>query len=358
MLTTGKLLCGPVILKVDSGPGRMVASAESIRKRAEYLEMGLLILMGLPNATSVQQEMDIIYQGFKAATYARGHALLTYKLMVRGRKTQANRIVQRELMVEDAGNEQPPPPAATTLNIGFDELSVVVNGIDGDPLDMRPFSKFFTQERIIKSWEKVGFVPFTRKCLLHPKVRHELGQDTEARATELEQVQCTYGNLVTRAEEDGLNAGVFDAFVPTAVLVQRMTDEDAQVRELVEKKGAFSASALWNVCATRIGNASVVIKAQQEHVRMQEEKTVLLSQTRTERRAKLLLSAQEAHQKYIATNGTSLTDKDWGNIVRWVLPEAGVVGVMKDLKKKEAIIEKLATLDRDWKTYIPPIVHV
>jgi hypothetical protein len=46
----------------------MVASDESITKRAELTEKGLLILLGLPNATSVQQEMDEVFQGFKAAT--------------------------------------------------------------------------------------------------------------------------------------------------------------------------------------------------------------------------------------------------------------------------------------------------
>ncbi len=68
----GRLLCGPVILKVDSGPGQIVASEESILKRAEFLEMGLFILMGLPNTTSVQQEMDVLYGAFKSAAYARG----------------------------------------------------------------------------------------------------------------------------------------------------------------------------------------------------------------------------------------------------------------------------------------------
>jgi hypothetical protein len=41
---------------------------ESISKRAEFLELGLLILMGLPNATSVNQEMDALYGAFKSAT--------------------------------------------------------------------------------------------------------------------------------------------------------------------------------------------------------------------------------------------------------------------------------------------------
>jgi hypothetical protein len=45
-----------------------------------------------------------------------------------------------------------------------------------------------------------------------------------------------------------------------------------------------------------------------------------------------------------AAGATSMTDKDWGNVVRWVLPEAKVPGLMQDLKKEEAIFAKLATL--------------
>ncbi len=51
---TGRLLKGPVLLKLDAGPGRIVALEEVILKQAEYFEKGLTIVMGLPNATSVQ----------------------------------------------------------------------------------------------------------------------------------------------------------------------------------------------------------------------------------------------------------------------------------------------------------------
>jgi hypothetical protein len=59
--TPGKLLCGPVILKVDSGPGRIIANLDSISKRAAFSERGLLMLVGLPNANSVNQEKDALY---------------------------------------------------------------------------------------------------------------------------------------------------------------------------------------------------------------------------------------------------------------------------------------------------------
>ena len=47
-----------------------------------------------------------------------------------------------------------------------------------------------------------------------------------------------------------------------------------------------------------------------------------------------LQKAQQALTKYLA-NENSLIDKDWGDVVRWVLPEAKVVFLLKDLKRKE-----------------------
>ena len=48
-----------------------------------------------------------------------------------------------------------------------------------------------------------------------------------------------------------------------------------------------------------------------------------------------------------------LKEKDWDDIVRWVLLEAKVPGLMRNLRKRDAIIAKLNTLERDLVTYIP-----
>jgi hypothetical protein len=60
----GKLKQGPVILKLDAGPVRIVSDYIILAKQEELFERGLTILMGLPNATSVQQEMDALYGPF------------------------------------------------------------------------------------------------------------------------------------------------------------------------------------------------------------------------------------------------------------------------------------------------------
>ncbi len=52
-------------------------------------------------------------------------------------------------------------------------------------------------------------------------------------------------------------------------------------------------------------------------------------------------------------NVDSLTDKDWGGIVKWVMPEAGV-SVVLNFFKKDVIIAKLMKLDPVWTSFSPP----
>jgi hypothetical protein len=315
-----------------------VASHASISKREQYFDMGLIILAGLPNSTSVQQEMDALYGPFKTATYARGEHVLMEKIKERG--------MRRGTAV----------PGASILSLGFDDLATIVDGKTGDDISLKPFTKHFTEEKILRAWAKVGFVPFTRHCMTDKKVRHELGQKNVN--IDLEVLHNKYTDLVAAAEDHGLNQGVFIAAIPVAYRLERSVDEDEQVRQLVSQKGAFSASAQWNHCGTRVGNARVILRAQREQLAIDEARATAVTQNRLGRQAKLLVNAQKALDKYKAVGSDALNDKDWGDIVRWVLPEAKVAGLMRDLKKKDAIITKLATLERDWKTYIPPSTPV
>jgi hypothetical protein len=53
-----------------------------------------------------------------------------------------------------------------------------------------------------------------------------------------------------------------------------------------------------------------------------------------------------------------MTDKDWNEIIRWVLPESDADGLLKDLWRQAVVMQKLMSLDRDWKTYIPLVDEV
>jgi hypothetical protein len=195
-----ELLCGPVILKVDSGPGQIIANLNSISKLAAFRELGLLILMGLLNATSVNQEMDALYGSFKAATYARGEVNLTERMQLRG--------LERSAAAAAAGNGATAVPTLTLFAMGFEDTSTVVNGNSTDDVSMKPFTRTFTREKILRSWLKVGFCPLTRNCIQNKKVRHELGQALQDKV--LKDLHKSYTGVVRQADEEGLNAGIFD----------------------------------------------------------------------------------------------------------------------------------------------------
>ena len=168
----------------------------------------------------------------------------------------------------------------------------------------------------------------------------------------LEHLQFRYNLLVDNLEGDGFNPGIFDTVIPTAAHVQRAATEDAQIEELLKSGKAFSASGQWNFCESRIGNAGVTLMAQKRQLQLNETVRTNTANKKNEAQLKTLERAQAALAKY-ETDAGSLTEKDWGEIVRWVLPVAKVPYLLKDLKKREQILAKLETLTNAWTTYIP-----
>ena len=185
-------------------------------------------------------------------------------------------------------------------------------------------------------------------------MRKELGQHNKD--DDLERLQFRYDVLVDSVEASGFNPGIFDAVIPTAAHVQRGATEAGQVKELLQNNKAFSASGQWNSCESRIGNAGVTIQAQKQQLELNENVRLLVVNKKSEAQVKILGNAQTALHKYNADEN-SLNDKEWGDIVRWVLPEAKIDFLLKDLRRKVQILTKLASLPKDWTTYIPrPIV--
>ena len=64
----GKLIACSIILKTDSGQGRLVATFSSIEFRERMQQCGVYIVLGLPNNTSCTQEQDQLYQEFEGKT--------------------------------------------------------------------------------------------------------------------------------------------------------------------------------------------------------------------------------------------------------------------------------------------------
>ena len=185
-------------------------------------------------------------------------------------------------------------------------------------------------------------------------MRKELGQ--QVRDDGLEALQLQYDVLADKVETRGFNVGIFESIIPTAQRVKRGRTETEQVEELLKGGKAFSASGQWNLCSSRIGNAGVTLEAQKRQLQLNDQARLALESRKNDAQVKTLEKAQTALEKF-NLDENSLNDKDWGDVVSWVLPAAKVDHLLKDLKRKDQILQKLASLPREWTTYIPRRQH-
>ena len=89
IIKDGKVIKGPVIFKTDSGPGRFKDNIEHVEFLEEMNNIGLKIILSLPNATSVHAELDQFFGPFKG--YCRSRTLDHFSLKL---KTKINDIKQ------------------------------------------------------------------------------------------------------------------------------------------------------------------------------------------------------------------------------------------------------------------------
>ena len=197
----GRLLQGPILIKVDGGQGRVSKKFSNILFRRRMELMGVYIICGLPNSTAVTQEMDDFFRVFKAMCRMNTQKIFAEKTL------QSSLAVQKK--GEDGDN--------IVVSLSNSDLAYIVNGKQEDPVEERPFDCCFVLEKIFKSWMNVGLIPFTRKCMKHPKVRHLLGKGGSHEGemqSKLQHLLVKYENIKQKVREAGLNADVFNAKIP------------------------------------------------------------------------------------------------------------------------------------------------
>ena len=74
-----RLVKGPLLVKTDNGTGRQSKSQMNIKFRQDMHALGFYIAPGLPNSTSVSQEMDDLYKTFKGMTNTTSQEVFTRK---------------------------------------------------------------------------------------------------------------------------------------------------------------------------------------------------------------------------------------------------------------------------------------
>ena len=70
----------------------------------------------------------------------------------------------------------------------------------------------------------------------------------------------------------------------------------------------------------------------------------------------MLEKAQEVLAKFNQQGDHDMSTRDWQHIIRWVLPESKVPGLLKNLKTADAVKEFLNNLENPWASYIQPCV--
>ena len=293
IMENGKVIQGLVFLKTDSGPGRFKEDMEHILFLEHMNSIGLNIILSLPNGTSVHAELDQFFGSYKGYCRTRTLNHFAEKLGDKIRLIEENKKIQmtrnealhvnglknlekefcnvrkdpeRGDQHEDATKEFTKVKCVVGLTNA--DLSVMINGKEDDEIENKPFDRCFIKSKILDAFYKVGFVPFTRKCLSNPKVRHELDEGT-SKSGELEKIQENYNKHRKEVEKLGFN-NVFDAKLPKKKKPKMKSSVKERVQDLINKNKAFTCSGLFMYMGTMICNSKEVITAQKELMRRSE----------------------------------------------------------------------------------------
>ena len=286
---TNKILSGPLIVKTDAGPGRLCMEAKSWKFRARMWDAGIIILLGLPNGTSVNQEQDQGYQVYQPAVKASTQRVVSIKLADRVLARKKARLAKErnvpnvddmplladlndlddildgeydededavyahdgeeggadDVEVDDEFDQLVAEQDAVVeykknlMNVGLGNLDLghMVNGYPGDPIDKRPFDNSFRRPNVLRWWRQVGFLPMNRHALKDPKVRYELGEGgaPEEDGKRLALLEEAYKEGAAGLERLGLKGiDAFDVELPRATDIKFGEKDEKKIDEMMK----------------------------------------------------------------------------------------------------------------------------
>ena len=260
-------------------------------------KIGVHILHSLPNGTACTAEMDQLFTSFNkqrcdSSTLRVAGKKIAARLAAWARKKETE---NKQNNNDDSGDDNDDDDddmaaeaeageatskkqlSACNINLGNLDLGNMVNGYEGDKINMRPFDYCFQKQTIINTWKKVGFIPMTANAVNDSKVRHELGEGS-APAAEQERLEA----LVTdyAAKSDGLTAIGFNGDLLD--LEPRVVDDDddvpsdeeEQAQGIVKNKGMTKAGRLYKAGIV-VANSRVILRVHeiaQEHEAAEKQK--------------------------------------------------------------------------------------
>jgi len=267
-----KLLSGPLIVKMDAGPGRLSKQAISIDFCEKMAQLGVHILLLLPNRTSCTAEMVQLFEKFKPACSKRALRVASKKMqkrmLVRKKSTSKgnsdesdgeNELVEEEeeVVVVEAEEEvevKVEKKRQSICNVSFSnfDLGNLVNGWPEDPVELRPFDFHFTKERIIKTWKAFGFLPMMGNATKDPKVRYEMGEggSPDDATNCLDHLNADYRKSVEALTEMGFNGVIFDIEPPVVSKDIIPEGNDAKIQHIIDNRLINKAGGLYKLASS------------------------------------------------------------------------------------------------------------
>ena len=257
-----------VLLKVDSGPGRM-----NVEMLASLRLQGVYLAPGVPNSTHVTQETDQNYGLYKGAYRS------NLRTLVEARQARRKTITVSDLPL------------------------LVFGGWDYITKTRLPsaFERAFSKKRNLECWAQCGAVPLTRSVLESSQVRHELMRDNTAVSKEAQKlidieasnkfhcevlVNHGYNGLTLRKDAPKMRKAA-----PAITLPQTA----ARVRMIKKAKTAgqmFYATGGNHLNSDEFFQARALVEREEAVVRLEKEKKTRLHLLKEHQKARELLATK------------------------------------------------------------------
>ena len=306
-----------VIIKVDSGPGRL--NSEML---ARLRRLGSILYPGVPNTTAVTQETDRLYGHFKHVL-RENLQILTTARMSKGKSTSLQ-------------------PWMCGL--------VIFGGQDGESglqITKNAFEEAFSRRRCRRAWEVVGACPITMACLSDPKVRRQLGDREDETADLMRDLQHANDLAVHKLNHFAYEGSAFAA----------------ELEEIPEDDGPVTvrhSAARVNVLASRTTisgkfaatgghflNSNDIFKSMEVEARKETVKELLKQRAERKKYAELEEKALQALAR-IDGDPRQLKAKELDTLLRWHGYKAS------EIKTKDTNYAVWLTIHIDGRAMTPP----
>ena len=364
---TLRLIAGPLIVKSDGGPGRLSRESSSIEFRDEMAQIGVHIVLSLPNGTACTAEMDQLFEKFKPACSKQARRICAKKMHERhmARKVREGGLKTTGLDDKDsddssadgdidddddegggAGKKKSKKTKPKTkkgqrslCNVSFSnyDLGHLVNGWPDDPIEDRPFDFHFSKQSIIRSHIAVGFMPMTGRAAKDPKVWFEFGPDgaPPADTARMDLLKAEYKEAGEAVTKLGYHGDMLDVVPREAEAAEIPSDEEAQIEHIVRNKLINKPGGLFRT-GLIVANWRVVMESSKQVVREAGELIEVAAAKKVANNKTMEDEGVLAYQAWVES-GRPKTDEGWPkmhlkpakSIIKVLLPMIDIKGELK-----------------------------